>query len=107
MPTIAQMKQQVDRIWSESFHTTLADTLLVQLRHHALLGVRAALETALDEEVRAYQQSCTLAEEPQLPSSTFQRAGSYTRRVLTSYGYIPDLRVPKLRAGNRDRPWTS
>src|SRR5438093_1407330 len=105
MPTIAQMKQQVDRIWSESFHTTLADTLLVQLRHHALAGVRAALETALDEEVRAYQQSCTLADSPHLLSSTFQRAGSYTRRVLTSYGYIPDLRVPKLRGGNRARPW--
>jgi putative transposase len=105
MPTIAQMKQQVDRIWSESFHTTLADSLLVQLRHHALAGVRAALETALDEEVRAYQQTTSLASPPHLLSSTFQRAGSYTRRVLTSYGYIPDLRVPKLRAGNRERPW--
>jgi len=105
MPTIAQMKQQVDRIWSESFHTTLADTLLVQLRHHALAGVRAALETALDEEVQAEKQTCILAEEPHLRSSIFQRAGSYPRRVLTSYGYIPDLRVPKLRGGNRDRPW--
>jgi transposase-like protein len=25
--------------------------------------------------------------------------------VLTSYGLIPDLRVPKLRSGNADRPW--
>jgi transposase-like protein len=105
MPTIAQMKQQVDRIWSESFHALLADTLVVQLRHHALAGVRAALETALDEEVLAYQHTCRLASPPHLPSSVFQRAGSYTRRVLTSYGYIPDLRVPKLRSGNRDRPW--
>ena len=105
MPTIAQMKQQVDRIWSESFHAALAETLVVQLRQHALAGVRAALETALEEEVLAYQQTCWLAALAQLPSSAFQRSGTYARRVLTSYGYIPDLRVPKLRGGNRERPW--
>ena len=105
MPTIAQMKHQVDRIWSESFHTALADTLLVQLRQHALLGVRAALESALEEELLAYQQTCTLALPPHLRSNAFQRSGTYARRVLTSYGYIPDLRIPKLRSGNRDRPW--
>src|SRR5919109_3499530 len=105
MPTIAQMKQQVDRIWHESFHTTLADTLLVQLRQHALTGVRAALETALLEEVCAYQQTCRQSTATVLPQSAFQRAGTYVRRVLTSYGFLPDLRVPKLRSGNRDRSW--
>lgn len=105
MPTIAQMKQQVDRIWSESFHTTLADTLEAQLRQHALAGVRAALETALVEELLAYRQTCPQTAGKVLLTSAFQRAGTYTRRVLTSYGFIPDLRVPKLRSGNRDRPW--
>jgi len=105
MPTIAQMKQQVDRIWSESFHTTLADTLVVHLRQHALAGVRAALETALQEELLAYQHKYRQTDQDRLPSSAFQRAGTYTRRVLTSYGFIPDLRVPKLRSGNGDRPW--
>ena len=103
MPTIAQMKQQVDRIWHQSFHTALADTLLVQLRQHALAGVRAALETALVEEVRAYQQTCRQSTAGVLPTSALHRAGTYTRRVLTSYGFIPDLRVPKLRSGNRSR----
>jgi transposase-like protein len=105
MPTIARMKQQVDRIWSESFHTTLADTLEAQLRQHALTGIRAALETALVEELLAYRQTCPRTAGKVLLTSTFQRAGTYTRRVLTSYGFIPDLRVPKLRSGNRDRPW--
>ena len=105
MPTIAQMKQQVDRIWYDSFHTALADTLLVQLRQHALVGVRAALETALLEEVRAYQQTCRQSRAALVPPSAFHRAGSYTRRVLTSYGFIPDLHIPKLRSGNRDRSW--
>ena len=47
MPTIAQLKQQVDRIWVASFQTDLADTLAAHLRSYALAGVKAALETAL------------------------------------------------------------
>jgi transposase-like protein len=105
MPTIAQMKQQVDRIWSESVHTTLADTLEAQLRQHALAGLRAALETALVQELLAYRQTCPQTAAKLLLTSAFQPAGTYTRRVLTCYGFIPDLRVPKLRCGNRDRPW--
>jgi len=104
MPTIVQMKQQVDRIWSASFHTALADTLAVQLRQHALAGVTAALETALAEEVLAYRQTYRQADGV-LRSSAFQRSGTYSRRVLTSFGFIPALRVPKLRGGNGDRPW--
>jgi putative transposase len=105
MPTIAQMKQQVDRIWHESFQTDLAETLVVQLRQHALAGVRVALETALVEELLAYQQTCRQSRAGVLPTSAFHRAGTYARRVLTSYGFIPDLRVPKLRSGNRARSW--
>jgi transposase-like protein len=99
------MKQQVDRIWYQSFHTLLADTLLVQLRQQALVGVRAALETALLEEVRAYQQTCWQSSPGGRPQSAFHRAGTYPRRVLTSYGFIPDLHIPKLRSGNRARSW--
>jgi hypothetical protein len=73
---------QVERIWSESFHATLAETLVVQLRQHALAGVRAALETALDEEVRAYQQRCWLAEPPPLPSSALQRHGNIQNALV-------------------------
>lgn len=35
MPRIAELKQQVDRIWFASFHTDLADTLPQQLRQQA------------------------------------------------------------------------
>src|SRR5215470_1371071 len=101
MPTITQMKQQVDRIWYQSFHTALADTLLVQLRQHALVGVRAAFETALIEEVRAYQQTCRRSSTGGLPQSARDRAGTYTRRVRSAYGFIPDLHRPKLRSTNR------
>ncbi len=44
MPTVAELKQQVDRIWFQSLHTDLATAHTQQLRQHALAGVRAALE---------------------------------------------------------------
>jgi len=101
MPTIAQLKQQVDRIWLASFQTDLADTLAAHLRRHALAGVQAALETALVEELEVHRQSAGQHHH----STSFQRSGTYTRRVLTSHGFIPDLHVPKLRGGNAARPW--
>jgi putative transposase len=101
MPTIAQLKQQVDRIRVASFQTDLADTLAAHLRRHALAGVQAALETALLEELEAHRQR----QRQQTHCTSLQRSGTYTRRVLTSHGFIPDLHVPKLRGGNADRPW--
>jgi len=106
MPRIAELKQQVDRIWFASFHTDLVDTLSQQLRQHALVGVQATLEAALREELASYRdQLRTTARAAGRTPSTFRCAGSYRRRVLTTYGLIPDLRVPKLRSGNAERPW--
>ena len=101
MPTIAQLKQQVDRIWLASFQTDLPTTLASHLRQHALLGVKAALETALVEELQAHRQHVSADQ----CSPHFQRSGTYTRRVLTTHGFIPDLHIPKLRAGNGKRRW--
>ncbi|HNJ66556.1 MAG TPA: transposase [Turneriella sp.] len=101
MSTIAQLKQQVDRIWVASFQTDLSDTLAAHLRRYALAGVQAALETALVEELEMHRQQVRQAH----TSVAFHRSGTYTRRVLTSHGFISDLHVPKLRAGNAERPW--
>ena len=101
MSTIAQVKHQVDRIWYASFQTDLADTLAVHLRRHALAGVQAALEMALVEELEAHRQPYR---QQYLPVA-LQRSGTYTRRVLTTHGFIPDLHVPKLRADNHARAW--
>ena len=106
MPTVAELKHQVDRIWFASFHTDLADALTQQLRQHALVGVRAALEAALSEELASYHASLrAVARTEGRSPSAVRRSGSYQRQVLTSYGFIPDLRIPKLRSGNADRPW--
>jgi transposase-like protein len=106
MPRIAELKNQVDRIWFATFHADLADTLTQQLRVQALQGVQATLEAALREEVAAYRDHLrATARAASRTPSPFRCAGHYQRRVLTSYGLIPDLRVPKLRSGNADRPW--
>jgi transposase-like protein len=106
MPRVAELKDQVDRIWYASFHTNLTDTLTQQLRQHALVGVRAALEAALCEELTSYHATLRAAAAAAGRSpSPVRRAGSYGRRVLTSYGLIPDLHVPKLRSGNAERDW--
>jgi len=101
MSTIAQVKHQVNRIWYASFQTDLADTLASHLRRHALAGVQAALEMALVEELEVHRQPYR---QHALPAA-LQRSGTYTRRVLTTHGFIPDLHIPKLRAGNRARSW--
>jgi transposase-like protein len=103
MSTIAEDKQQVERIWAANFRSSLADTLATHLRQQALAGVKAALETALLEEVERHRQPYR-QQQLALPVQ-LQRSGTYTRRVLTSYGFIPDLHVPKLRADNRERSW--
>jgi transposase-like protein len=106
MPRLAELKDQVDRIWYASFHTNLTDTFTQQLRQHALVGVRAALEAALSFELTSYHAILRAAASGASRSpSSVRRAGSHLRRVLTSYGLIPDLRVPKLRSGNAERPW--
>ena len=101
MPTIAQVKQQVDRIWYASFQSNLTSSLASELRRQALLGVKAALEAALVEELEAHR----LSFRDQRPTAQLQRSGTYTRRILTAHGFIPDLRIPKLRALNRRREW--
>lgn len=101
MSTIAHVKKQVDRIWYASFQTDLADTLATHLRRHALAGVQAALEMALVEELEVHRQPYR---QHYLPLA-LQRSGTYTRRVLTTHGFIPDLHVPKLRADNQARCW--
>jgi putative transposase len=106
MPRIAEVKAQVERIWFATFQSSLAETVTQQVRQHALAGVKAALETALVEELDAYR-SRWYEHQPAftcLPPN-LQRSGTYTRQVLTSYGCIPTLCVPKLRGGNRERPW--
>ena len=54
MTTIAETQVQIERIWKSSFQTELDADLESQLRASALVGVRATLEAALQEELSAH-----------------------------------------------------
>jgi len=97
MTTVAEVKQQVDRIWQQTCHGQLGEGLTDQVRQHALVGVTQALEAAIREEVVAYRTAHATPE--------MRLSGTYTRQVLTSHGVIEALRQPKLRCGNRQRVW--
>ena len=60
-----------------------------------------------EEEVRGYlgYERYERRLVPQRPEAT--RSGTYRRELWTQYGLILDLRVPKLRRGNRDLTWQS
>ena len=104
--TTADLADTVKRIWHHSFQTELDNALDQQLRTLALGGVKAALEAALLEELLTAREAAIaqLADASRLPNHLYL-SGSYSRRVHTLYGTLPDLRVPKLRAGNATRDW--
>ena len=48
---IAELTVQIQRVWRSSFQYELAKVLDTRLRQSALVGVKAALETVLVEEL--------------------------------------------------------
>ena len=104
--TIAERKDQVDFIWKSSFQYELEEELKQTLRQGALVGIQTALETALIEELNE-EIGCEpyerLPEGPRPPE--MQRSGFFGRQLDTEYGRINDLKIPKLRRGNKEREW--
>jgi transposase-like protein len=104
--TISAQQGQVERAWHSLGLTDLHADLAVHLRQAALVGVQATLEAALQAELTSelgfapYVRLAT-GRKP----ATQQRSGSYTRPVVTEFGPIAALKVPELRAGNRQRRW--
>jgi transposase-like protein len=105
MPTIQEIEQRVARVWQASCTTPWAAALDQQLRASALVGVKVTLEAALREELTVLLGRPRYGRAAAGTTAPLRRSGCYTRHLLTSYGRIPDLRVPKLRSGNRPRPW--
>jgi len=106
MTAIADVEAITARIWQSSFDADLTSDLEVALREQALVGVRTVLEQALLEELEAelgfapyvrYGGGSKPAEQ--------QRSGYFRREVVTAYGRLADVRVPKLRRGNKQRTW--
>ncbi|MEN8445073.1 MAG: transposase [Cyanobacteria bacterium J06555_13] len=93
----SERKAQILRIQSTSFHPALSTALEAKLRQ-AVVGVtKAILEAALVEELSA--------ERERHREQLGRRSGYFTRVLDTEQGRIEQLRVPKLRRGNKTRSW--
>jgi transposase-like protein len=104
--TVAETEIQIKRIGHSSFQNELDNALEASLRRSALVGVQATLGTALQEELTTELGFDRYVRLPSGRKPVQQhRSGFFCRQVLTTYGRIPDLRVPKLRSGNAERPW--
>ena len=104
--SIAEVEVQIKRIGRRTFQKELGDALELRLREIALTGVKATLEQALREELTLELGFDPYARVPTgRKPATQHRSGFFSRQTATTYGHIPDLRVPKLRAGNRKRHW--
>lgn len=95
--SIATREAQILRIAAASFQGDLNTALDQEIRDQVVQVVRTVLETGLVAELTA-----DLATWDGAPP---RRSGYFTRVADTHYGRIPDLRVPKLRWGNRERQW--
>jgi len=91
----------------EGLPGNVKNDLCRQVQDTVIATVQHVIEAALEEELSAYLGLDRYAHVPwgRPPEST--RSGSYQRTLLTQYGSIADLHVPKLRRGNGALTWQS
>ena len=83
------------------------ETVSNQVHERVVSSVKWTIEQALAAEMRDYLGYARYEHGmcPRRPEAT--RSGTYPRELWTQYGCIADLRVPKLRRGNRNLTWQS
>ena len=94
---INDREAQIVRIQSTSFQPELSSALKAKLRQAVVDVTKVTLEAALVEELlsqRAHQRE-----------ALGRRSGYFSRVLDTEHGRIDQLRVPKLRSGNKERSW--
>lgn len=91
----------------EGLPGNIKNDLCRKVQDTVIATVQHVIEAALDEELRASLGLDRYEHVPwgRPPEST--RSGSYQRTLLTQYGAIADLHVPKLRRGNGALSWQS
>lgn len=78
----------------------------MELRQAALVGVKSCLEEALRQELSEHLGFGRYERNGSGPKpAAAQRSGYFERGVSTDHGHIADLKVPKLRCGNKERDW--
>jgi putative transposase len=79
--------------------------LCQQVNDAVVATTQHVIEQALEAEVTAYLGAERYEHLPWRREAEQTRSGFYRRGLITQYGVIPDLRVPKLRKGNGDLEW--
>src|SRR5712691_9734794 len=85
--------------------STVKEEVCQQVHHAVIAAVQSTIEQALEEELIAYLGCERYAHLPWGRPPERTRSGTYRRELLTQYGRIPDLHVPKLRRGNPALDW--
>lgn len=93
---IIEREQQILRVKRASFHPQMKEELEKQIRANVVRTVQSTIEAALVEELLSDRNKMIV--QP-------RRSGYYNRVLDTQYGRIPQLSVPKLRSGNKEREW--
>ena len=94
---LVEREEQILRVKSQSFHSEMISELEDALRQEVSLLIKTTIEAALVEELESFRTSKT--------NFRPRRSGYFHRLLDTQYGRVSQLRVPKLRSGNREREW--
>src|SRR6266849_8261391 len=79
--------------------------LCQQVNEAVVATTQLVIEQALEAELSAYVGAERSAHVPWGREAEQTRSGCYRRELITQYGCIADLRVPKLRKGNAALEW--
>lgn len=91
----------------EGLPGNIKSALCLKVQDTVIATVQQIIEAALDEELRAYLGLERYEHLPWGRPPEATRSGSYQRELLTQYGPIVHLHVPKLRRGNGALTWHS
>ena len=84
---------------------TVKTALCQQVNDAVVATTQHVIEQALEAELTAYVGAERYEHLPWGREAAQTRSGCYHRELMTQYGRIPDLRVPKLRKGNAALEW--
>ena len=84
---------------------TVKTALCQQVNDAVVATTQHVIEQALEAELTAYVGAKRYEHLPWGREAAQTRSGCYHRELMTQYGRIPDLRVPKLRKGNAALEW--
>jgi len=95
----------IERIRATCFQHPVSVALQERLEEVVLAEVRALIEGALEAELSQYLGFERYERTGGAKPPEKQRSGHHSRALEAQYGVIKDLRVPKLRRGNKAIEW--